>query len=916
MSPQRVSSLFFAAALALVLALALATGRFVWRGEALALRGAEDTIAHSADVAASLLNRHLVQVGGQLASLGELMASRFLSLEQPERANRILRELSAHSYTFSNLVLASDEGVILASARAEHRGSSLPVTGSALREALVPGGTAILGPFTDGATSVQSLYVVRDISLEGTAVRVIAAAQVPTEMITSVLAPMVNPTSLRVRLEHADGRVLAAGPGQTMIVGRHIEKREWDLRRELRVERLADAQEPGRIFAAARALHDPSLFAVAVLPDTVALGDWPTLRMRVIVGAGAFIVLVLALAGSVFASQHMRQRAAAEREAANARLAEAVESLPDGFVLWDAHDRLVICNSRYRDFFGLAASRVQPGARFEDLARHWAGQSSVTQGGPSPEALLARALESHRDPSSRWERELPDGRWLRIAQQRLASGGMVVILSDITSLKRAVSQLGEARDAADRETAAKSRLLAHVSHELRTPLAGLLRLAERLSSEPSLSPAQRRQVVLVGATGRHLLALANEVLDLAAMEAGSLALNTAPTEPRSILSDALGMVQPLAEAKDVEVIFQMTDVPPLLELDTTRVRQMLLNLLANAVKFTPFGTQVRLDARAAGNLIRFEVTDQGPGVPLQKRDSIFTDFTRLDPSAAEGTGLGLSITARLTSLMGGRIGCDDAPDGPGARFWIELPLVRAEQSPAPLPQENRRLRLLAVDDAPSNLSVLRALLATTGFELETVTEGPAALEAVEFAAREGRPFDAVLMDVMMPGMDGLETTRRLRALPGMLGAMPVIAVTASAFPEDVAACRAAGMAAHVSKPVDRAVLLRVLASTVAPPAGTNGGADDLSALRPLFIAELGSRMRQLEQATEAGKPMLEAVHAVAGTVGHLGEPDLVLASRAALKALRDNKPEAAALVAELLSALRAAFPEAIASRPL
>jgi len=914
MNPHRVSSLFFAAALTLALALAIATGRVVSRGEELAVREAENNIAHAADVAVSLLNRHLAQVDGRLASLGELMAARFITLDEPDRASRILREMTAHSYTFSNLMLADADGVILASARTDHSGGSLPITGAALREVQVPGRAAILGPFADQSGSAQSLYVVREVSAQGAAVPIIAVAKVPTEMIASVLAPMVSPASLRVRLEHADGRVLAAGPGQTVMVGQTITSRHWDITRELRVGRHVDLREGGRGFAAARGLQYLHLFAVVVLPDSPALGGWPVLRTRIIVGAAAFIALLLALAGSVFASQRMRQRAAVEREAANDRLAEAVEGLPDGFVLWDADDRLVMCNTRYRDFFGAARSRVVPGVGFEDLARDWVGQNGVVQGDASVEALVARAVQSHRNPAAQWEREMRDGRWLRIAQQRVGSGGLVVVLSDITTLKRAVAGLGEARDAADRETAAKSRLLVHVSHELRTPLAGLLRLAERLANEANLSLAQRRQVVLVGATGRHLLALANEVLDLAAMEAQSLALNTTPTEPQALLTDALGMVQPLAEAKDIEVIFQTRDVPPLLELDATRVRQMLLNLLANAVKFTPAGTRVRLDARAIGGLLRFEVIDQGPGVPPEKRDSIFTDFTRIDPSAAEGTGLGLSITARLTSLMGGRIGCDDAPDGPGARFWIELPLVRAATPPAPPVQESRRLRLLAVDDAPSNLSVLRALLATTGFELETVTEGAAALEAVEIAAREGRPFDAVLMDVMMPGMDGLETTRRLRALPGTLGAMPVIAVTASAFPEDIAACRAAGMAGHVSKPVDRAVLLRMLASTVAPGATADGGPNDLSALRPLFLAELTSRMRQLERATNEGKPVLGAVHAVAGTVGHLGEPDLVLAARAALKALRDNKPEAAELVAALLAALREAFPEVLPRR--
>ncbi|MDB5376557.1 MAG: hypothetical protein JWR00_1003, partial [Rubritepida sp.] len=436
---------------------------------------------------------------------------------------------------------------------------------------------------------------------------------------------------------------------------------------------------------------------------------------------------------------------------------------------------------------------------------------------------------------------------------------------------------------------------------------------------------------LVGATARHLLALANEVLDLAAMEARSLTLSVAPTPATAIFEDALAMVQPLAEGKEVRLSFMAEGLPARIEADATRLRQMVLNLLANAVKFTPHGSTVRLDATVHSSpaLLRFEIVDQGAGVPESERDRLFTDFTRLAPSETEGTGLGLSITARLAALMGGRIGCTDARGGAGACFWVELPLIlaaeengaaeeRAGEEPAgaetpgfapldPIGPE-RRLRLLAVDDVAANLSVLRALLATTGFELETVTEGAAALEVVAVAAREGRPFDVVLMDVMMPGMDGIEVTRRLRAMPGAAGRVPVVAITASAFPEDVAACRAAGMVAHLSKPVERAQLLRVLAGLVSPAPAEGAVPDDLGAFRPLFLAELRKRLDQLEAAGPEKRALLEAVHAIAGTVGHLGEPELVAAARGVLKALRDEDPGVPELVRELLAELRRAFP--------
>jgi signal transduction histidine kinase/CheY-like chemotaxis protein len=601
---------------------------------------------------------------------------------------------------------------------------------------------------------------------------------------------------------------------------------------------------------------------------------------------------------------------------ADARLRAAIDSLPDGFVLWDAEDRLVVCNSRYRDIHGPVAHMLLPGLPFIELARAWVNQGLLAPHGRSPEAFIEELLTRHRTATGQPERELWDGRWMRIAPRRMSDGGLVVVVTEITELKQAMGALAAARDAADQATTAKSNLLAHVSHELRTPLASLLRLADALQRQAGASAANRHQAGLVGATARHLLALANEVLDLAAMEAQSLTLHPEVAATQEIFLDAVAMVRPLAETKDVALRFTSDGLPSHLRVDATRLRQMVLNLLSNAVKFTPEGSEVRLTARAAAGRLTFEVSDQGSGVPEAERGRLFRDFTRLSSSLPEGTGLGLSITARLATLMGGRIGCADAEPGPGARFWIELPLQPAAAPPpeqAAEPAPPRRLRVLAVDDAPSNLSVLRALLAQSDLELETVTEGRAALEAVEIAAREGRPFDVVLMDVMMPGMDGRETTRRLRALPGTMGRMPIIAVTASAFPEDIAETRAAGMDSHIIKPVERALLLKALFAATQPPAASEPTPEALEALRPMLLAELNLRLTQLDNALRDGTPAIPIVHALAGTIGHLGAPQQVTRTRRVLQALRDEDPAALKLARALLDELRFSFPDATAA---
>ncbi|WPB84219.1 hybrid sensor histidine kinase/response regulator [Sediminicoccus rosea] len=912
-------ALILAASFIILMSLAISTARNLSRGEALAVAGAEAAISRAVAVAQSVLDRHFLQVDGQVSGLAEWLEHGFISAEDPQRASLALEQLTAHSYTHRNLMLSDARGEVWASAIATRIGQSLPLPRSVLDAATRDGPAVLHGPLRNMETGLSMLLLLRRVGQDAEGRPILAVAEVPSAMITGVLAPMVNPPEMRVRLENRDGLVLAAGPGQTFLVGQVLRAPETE-RHDGDMRRRESRQGSGHVYAAARPIMLPGLFAVVSLPEAAALAGWPTLRLSILVGAGIAALLVVALAAALFFASWNSQRAAREREMADARLRAAIDSLPDGFVLWDAEDRLVVCNSRYRDIHGPVAHMLLPGLPFQELARAWVNQGLLAPHGRSPEAFMDELLTRHRTATGQPERELRDGRWMRIAPRRMADGGLVVVVTEITELKQAMGALAAARDAADQATTAKSNLLAHVSHELRTPLASLLRLADALQRQAGLSATNRHQAGMVGATARHLLALANEVLDLAAMEAQSLTLHPEVAATQEIFLDAVAMVRPLAEAKGVALRFTSDGLPSHLRVDATRLRQMVLNLLSNAVKFTPEGSEVRLAARAEagrplGSLV-FEVSDQGAGVPESERARLFRDFTRLASSLPEGTGLGLSITARLATLMGGRIGCADAEPGPGARFWIELPLQPAaapEPEAASEPAPPRRLHVLAVDDAPSNLSVLRALLAQSDIELETVTEGRAALEAVEIAAREGRPFDAVLMDVMMPGMDGKETTRRLRALPGTMGRMPVIAVTASAFPEDIAETRAAGMDSHVIKPVDRALLLKALAAATTPPAPAEPAPEALEALRPMLLAELNLRLTQLDIALREGAPAIPIVHALAGTIGHLGAPQQVTRTRRVLQALREEDPAALKLARALLDELRFSFPDATAA---
>ena len=397
-----------------------------------------------------------------------------------------------------------------------------------------------------------------------------------------------------------------------------------------------------------------------------------------------------------------------------------------------------------------------------------------------------------------------------------------------TELERLARHLARARDTAERASRAKSRFLAGMSHELRTPLNGILGYAELLRMEGGLSTGQNARVGAMLGAGQHLLEMINGVLDLSEIEEGHAELRPVAINLPNIANTCLDLVRPAAEAKGLALTVDMAPGTPCsMVADPTRLRQVLLNLLGNAVKFTGQGA-VGLRIAVAGGQLRIAVADTGPGIPDERRHQLFQDFERLGAEAgmAEGAGLGLALSARLATLLGGCLGHADNLGG-GSVFWLELPLTTPDTAPAPTASSmsNRlslpdalpappctsaleeamqaasatatvhRYRVLVVDDMEMNRDISGAFLRAAGHEV-ACAEGGA--EAVEFAAASD--FDVVLMDVHMPGMDGLEATRRIRALAGPRGRVPIVALTAQAFAEQVGECRKAGMDSHLAKP--------------------------------------------------------------------------------------------------------------------
>jgi signal transduction histidine kinase/CheY-like chemotaxis protein len=389
-------------------------------------------------------------------------------------------------------------------------------------------------------------------------------------------------------------------------------------------------------------------------------------------------------------------------------------------------------------------------------------------------------------------------------------------------LDQTLKQLEQAAADAARAASAKSEFLANMSHELRTPLTAILGFSKILKDSKSLGIEDAKQADRINTASRTLLTVVNDVLDFSKMEAGALELEAEALDPISLMTDALDMVAEAAAAKGLGLRLETTGAPLHVVGDPVRLRQVLLNLVNNAVKFTSRGEIVgavgfdRLSERTCR--VRFEVRDTGLGIAEDKRALIFERFSQADGSITRqfgGTGLGLAICKRIVTLMNGVIDVQSEP-GKGSVFWLDLDLPVAHQlvaepdAPADEDLEELEVRALVVEDHPANQELLRIFLEMAGVTVQIVDDGAQAVDAYRNGA-----FDIILMDAQMPVMDGPEATRRIRALEGDGWRVPIIAMTANVMSEQVNAYFAAGMDAHVSKPIDSSVLVKTVHHWVA-----------------------------------------------------------------------------------------------------
>jgi signal transduction histidine kinase/CheY-like chemotaxis protein len=579
----------------------------------------------------------------------------------------------------------------------------------------------------------------------------------------------------------------------------------------------------------------------------------------------------------------LKQRAI-ELEQARDEVAEAqglmntvLEGMPAGVCLYDSERRLLFVNKPVQDQVdAIGRGILQVGKRMEDIARSLVAAGDQDYENGRPISLEERVERAFNPKGHTVLRRHPSGRYIEISYRPISGGYTLSLHRDVTDMKQRQIELEQARDAAEAANQAKSTFLATISHEIRTPMNGVIGTAELLERE-ALSNRQRRLVRTVRTSAAALLRIIEDVLDFSKIEAGRMELEDAPFRLRSVIEGTAETLSVQAERKGLAITTLIEPgTPDLVSGDATRVRQILFNLIGNAIKFTEVGG-IRVTARplsvAHGRVrLALSVADTGIGMTAAQTARLFQPFAQADSSTTRrygGTGLGLSIVRRLAELMGGEVSVQSTP-GKGSIFTVTVDLALATR---PVADSGRQPAtgggtiagtVLAVDDYPVNLEVLSGQLELLGVPVETAASG---LEAL--TKWRQRSYAMVLTDIHMPDMDGFELTRQIRAEEALAQSprrIPIVALTANALKGEAERCLAAGMDGYLTKPLtlDRLneSIVRWMGNasgtpqTVTPDQPPADAAIDRAALAELFGDNAALIDRLLKRFAEVGDKLV------------------------------------------------------------
>ncbi len=500
-----------------------------------------------------------------------------------------------------------------------------------------------------------------------------------------------------------------------------------------------------------------------------------------------------------------------------------LNNLPGALVYTDSDLRIVLCTERMKQTYNVPGRLLAPGAYYPDLLRHLASRGDYGEG--DVDTLVQARIDSIRTPSDQmFVDRLPDGKIYGVRRTKAPSGGTITVVTDVTEQVRLNERLEQAIERADLANRTKSEFLASMSHEIRTPMTGILGFSDILI-ESDLPQADKEKVVKIKQLADSLLVILNDILDISKLEAGKLLVEEIAFDPAKLANEVVHVFYqscPPEKRTSLNINAKLGEnFPRAVGADPTRLRQILVNLMGNAVKFTESGSvTLHCEAQADPMLLRFSVIDTGVGIRPEDQDKLFEDFVQADASTSRkyhGTGLGLAICKRLVELMGGEIGVE-SQFGRGSTFWFTLPYKPVSGQLAPREeQENTRdregppraLSVLVAEDNEINQTIVNAVLSGMGHRCTFASNGVDAVKAAGSAL-----YDLILMDIRMPELDGTDAAKQIRELPAPYWSVPIIALTADVMADHVQNYLAAGMNDCIPKPINKDQLAKAIENVI------------------------------------------------------------------------------------------------------